>query len=195
MVGEKHGSTSFRKKLKLSRISFETAGTYRVVAKGKYCQFEKNVEVRVISKYRSPPKPRLNLRYILYLVLFELTWSRGSFLSFFLEGWVDRKKDWEKISENATLKGSHWFWAEHWTDTRKIQNRSFSQMEYGEQINWNSSSTAAKHLEINLLRCWGIEQIGSFPNLKRSWNTLSAGGIMINYCCFVQTNLTLEEAR
>lgn len=74
MVGEKHGSTSFRKKLKLSRISFETAGTYRVVAKGKYCQFEKNVEVRVISKYRSPPKPRLNLKdKILYLVLFELT--------------------------------------------------------------------------------------------------------------------------
>lgn len=63
MVGEKHGSTSFRKKLKLSRISFETAGTYRVVAKGKYCQFEKNVEVRVISKYSSLPKPRLNLRY------------------------------------------------------------------------------------------------------------------------------------
>ena len=125
MVGEKHGSTSFRKKLKLSRISFETAGTYRVVAKGKYCQFEKNVEVRVISKYSSLPKPRLNLKdKILYLVLFELTWSRGSFLSFFLEGWVDREKDWEKISENATLKGSHWFWAEHWTDTRKIQNRS-----------------------------------------------------------------------
>ena len=62
MVGEKYGSTSFRKKLKLSRISFETAGTYRVMAKGKYCQFEKNVEVRVISKYSMPPKPRLNLR-------------------------------------------------------------------------------------------------------------------------------------
>lgn len=94
--------------------------------------------------------------------MFELSWSRGSFLSFFLEGWVDRKKDWEKISENATLKGSHWFWAEHWTDTRKIQNRSPRWNIYGEQINWNSSSTAAKHLEINLLRCWGIEQIGSF---------------------------------
>ena len=64
MIGEKHGSTSFRKKLKLSRISFETAGTYRVVAKGKYCQFEKNVEVRVISKYSTPSKPRLNLRYL-----------------------------------------------------------------------------------------------------------------------------------
>lgn len=63
MIGEKHGSTSFRKKLKLSRISFETAGAYRVVAKGKYCQFEKNVEVRVISKYSIPPEPRLDLRY------------------------------------------------------------------------------------------------------------------------------------
>ena len=180
MVGEKHGSTSFRKKLKLSRISFETAGTYRVVAKGKYCQFEKNVEVRVISKYSSLPKPRLNLRYN---IIFGFVWTD-------LISWLIFK-----LFSGRMGRGSHWFWAEHWTDTRKIQNRSFSQMEYGEQINWNSSSTAAKHLEINLLRCWGIEQIGSFPNLKRSWNTLSAGGIMINYCCFVQTNLTLEEAR
>ena len=49
--GERYGSSSFRKKLKLARISFETAGTYRIVARGKYCQYEKKVEVRVISKY------------------------------------------------------------------------------------------------------------------------------------------------
>ena len=73
MIGEKHGSISFRKKLKLSRISFETAGTYRVVAKGKYCQFEKNVEVRVISKYSI----HLKLRY--YIFSFVLTCSRDLF--------------------------------------------------------------------------------------------------------------------
>lgn len=51
LLGEKYGSSSFRKKLKLARINFNTAGTYRIVARGKYCQFEKKVEVRVISKY------------------------------------------------------------------------------------------------------------------------------------------------
>lgn len=51
LLGERYGSTSFRKKLKLARITFDTAGTYRIVARGKYCQFEKKVEVRVISKY------------------------------------------------------------------------------------------------------------------------------------------------
>ena len=51
LIGEKYGSSSFRKKLKLTRISFDTAGTYRIVARGKYCQFEKEVEVQVLSKY------------------------------------------------------------------------------------------------------------------------------------------------
>jgi len=50
--GEKYGSSSFRKKLKLTRISFDTAGTYRIVARGKYCQFEKNVEVQVLIRPR-----------------------------------------------------------------------------------------------------------------------------------------------
>ena len=49
--GEKYGSSSFRKKLKLTRISFATAGTYRVVVVGKYCQFEEIVQVKVVSKY------------------------------------------------------------------------------------------------------------------------------------------------
>ena len=52
-VGEKYGSSSFRKTLKLARISVDTAGKYRIVAKGKYCQFEETVEVKVISKYLS----------------------------------------------------------------------------------------------------------------------------------------------
>ena len=51
VIGEKYGSSSFRKKLKLARIISSTAGTYRIVARGKYCQFEKKVEVQVISKY------------------------------------------------------------------------------------------------------------------------------------------------
>lgn len=55
--GERYGSSSFRKKLKLTRISFDTAGTYRVVARGKYCQFEKKVEVRVIIKPRLIAQP------------------------------------------------------------------------------------------------------------------------------------------
>lgn len=49
--GERYGASSFRKKLKLARISFDTAGIYRVVAVGKYCQFEERVEVKVVSKY------------------------------------------------------------------------------------------------------------------------------------------------
>ena len=56
LLGEKYGSSSFRKRLKLARISFETAGTYRIVARGKYCQFEKEVEVRVVSKYHDNTK-------------------------------------------------------------------------------------------------------------------------------------------
>lgn len=51
VIGEKYGSSSFRKKLKLARISSSTAGTYKIVARGKYCHFEKKVEVQVISKY------------------------------------------------------------------------------------------------------------------------------------------------
>ena len=49
--GERYGASSFRKTLKLARISFHTAGIYRVVAVGKYCQFEERVEVTVVSKY------------------------------------------------------------------------------------------------------------------------------------------------
>ena len=61
LLGEKYGSSSFRKKLKLAQISFETAGTYKVVARGKYCQFEKKVEVRVISKYYDNTIERISL--------------------------------------------------------------------------------------------------------------------------------------
>ncbi|KAL9958649.1 hypothetical protein ACROYT_G035697 [Oculina patagonica] len=55
--GERYGSTSFRKKLKLARISYDTAGTYRIVARGKYCQFERKVEVRVIIRPRLIAEP------------------------------------------------------------------------------------------------------------------------------------------
>ena len=61
LIGEKYGSSSFRKKLKLARIGFDTAGTYRIVARGKYCQFEKKVEVRVISKYYDN-----SIKYLVY---------------------------------------------------------------------------------------------------------------------------------
>ena len=61
MIGEKYGSSSFRKKLKLARISSDTAGTYRIVARGKYCQFEKKVEVQVISKYHDTTAERFSL--------------------------------------------------------------------------------------------------------------------------------------
>ncbi|XP_073230078.1 uncharacterized protein [Porites lutea] len=128
--GEKHGSTSFRKKLKLSRISFETAGTYRVVAKGKYCQFEKNVEVRVIISPRLIVKP-----HAVYLRSFEgesevnmnitikggvpkpmlddMEWKKGSQLltpsrygRVILETSLNKKEDWFTVLIIRNLKES-----------------------------------------------------------------------------------------
>ncbi|XP_068751045.1 uncharacterized protein [Montipora capricornis] len=55
--GEKYGGASLRKKLKLTRISFEAAGKYRVVAVGKYCQFEKTIEVHIVINPRLVVKP------------------------------------------------------------------------------------------------------------------------------------------
>lgn len=76
VIGEKYGSSSFRKKLKLARISVDTAGTYRIVARGKYCQFEKEVEVRVISKYYDNTLERFSLerrkQFLLVLLYYAL---------------------------------------------------------------------------------------------------------------------------
>lgn len=71
LLGERYGSTSFRKKLKLARISYETAGTYRIVARGKYCQFERKVEVRVISKYYLNMKKIMSLDHTIKSVVYQ----------------------------------------------------------------------------------------------------------------------------
>ncbi|KAK2551733.1 Coagulation factor V, partial [Acropora cervicornis] len=55
--GEKHGALSLRKKLKLTRMSFTAGGTYRVVAVGKYCQFEKTIQVQVVINPRLVVNP------------------------------------------------------------------------------------------------------------------------------------------
>ncbi|XP_044183909.1 uncharacterized protein LOC114977157 [Acropora millepora] len=55
--GEKHGALSLRKKLKLTRMSFTAGGTYRVVAVGKYCQYEKTIQVQVVVNPRLVVNP------------------------------------------------------------------------------------------------------------------------------------------